>query len=303
MRHVFLLFALCCLLAAQIVHAAPTHQGRGVDSFIPSGVEDVQEWRNIITSSAELCALYKKHYGVSREELLGVELAMGRIGKTGNYTVYCLDGGIYQTTQRLIAGEYVIGTFSEGYFKPLIIADCGNPLGIYWPPKKVAYVPPPPVVKKPQTKEIVCTVTVTERTKEIIEYGPTPCPPSPPVSFGKSEYRKSDKPAWKQLDKTTVYGGGRWRQRQVVKVCPPPPPKPPDDCGPGDAPDPPGPDDPGVVDPGDPSGPIPDPPPSDPNAPPDQPGHGTGGQPWDPSPDDPTVADPVVSNDAGQPVR
>lgn len=45
---------------------------------------------------------------------------------------------------------------------------------------------------------------------------------------------------------------------------------------------------------GNPSGPIPVPPATDLNAPPDQLTYNTGGQPWEPLPSHPNITDPVI---------
>lgn len=178
------------------------------------------------------------------------------------------------------------------------LARCGNPADITF---YVRGVPIETVVEYRdrevtrriivlREREVARTVTVEKAPCVTNNYyttcaAPPPMPMvTPMVTYGGMRYPGS----YSSGPPTTLVGlvksGWKWVKD---RVCPPPEDN---TCGPGT---------PGVEPPpnggtpGNPSGPIPCPPATDPNRPPDQATHGTSGQPWDPAPDAPTVADPI----------
>lgn len=210
----------------------------------------------------------------------------------------------------LLAGEPVAyrveQTSPDGEWRTLLrVLRCGNPArGRYFvsalkPVEKTVIIESAPVerttvvereVRVPEARTVVDYISVPEiRTITV-----PACMPPPMIAsmqaprLGAIPVGYTATGDWRALVTASLL---LLPGRESQQTCPEPPP-PSGECPPGGTPgtEPP----PNGGTPGNPSGPIPCPPATDPNRPPDQPTHGTGGQTWDPGPDAPTVADPVI---------
>ena len=175
-KSVILLFILVMAVLATSLPALAIHrhQGNGVDSFIPAGVNSVRDWKIEIGNSSKLQTRYQKVFGNSYSRINSGCWEYWCTNQDYELTVYCVkqkDGRVYATRQLVSAGTPVLGYRDcDNVRRILILADCGNPITKCLP---VPYCPPAP---KPECKPEPLPEPEPEPEPEPV---PTSCLPAP----------------------------------------------------------------------------------------------------------------------------
>jgi hypothetical protein len=110
------------------------------DAFLPIFPSSVHELRSVVRRDGAVLARYARHYKLAPERVLELMdvLLEGFLEQGQYFDVYCYNSGrgIYRTSQYLPKGTRVFKLLDG---RPVLKADCGNPLG-----KQVAQKPLPP---------------------------------------------------------------------------------------------------------------------------------------------------------------